>query len=56
MLGDLLRSTDGKVIGSDEGIKLGLLIIKCLVIYSEMKMESNSGFMLEQIWDLYMIL
>ena len=34
-LGDSLGSTDGKVIGSDEGIKLGLCDVKLLVTLIE---------------------
>ena len=35
LLGGSLVSTDGEVIGSDEGIKLGFLMVECLYLYME---------------------
>ena len=48
LLGDSLGFTDGKVIGSDEGIKMGSTECKWLSTIIEMFTKSHLGLMLEQ--------
>ena len=43
---DSLESSDGKMLGSDEGIKLDLLMVQYLSLYLEKQMESYVGFIL----------
>ena len=50
-IGDFLASNDGKVLGYDEGVNWDYLMVKLLVLYLEMYMESHLGLMLEQSWD-----
>ena len=45
--GDSLMYNDGKVHGSDEGINWDILMVKCLVLYFDIYIESHLGLMLE---------
>ena len=52
LLGGSKGSTDCRVIGSDEGIKLGYTDNEVLVTIIGNLMESHLGFVLEQSWAL----
>ena len=54
-LGSSIWSTDGEVIGYDEGIKMGSTDGNFLALHSGMYMESHMGYMLEQRCTLLMV-
>ena len=53
MLGDSLRYIYGKLLGFDEGIKLGYTDGKLIGTILVMYMESHLECMLQQIWALH---